>query len=432
MIRKILLSFCFTLLILGLAAQSLVNSTPERAGFSSERLQRMDSHIQKYVNEGKLPGGVFALARHGQIVYFKSFGNDSPGRIYKNDDIFRLASMTKAVTTVAVMQLYEQGKLGLDDPIHYYIPAFAEMTVVDSFNVVDSSYTTVPAKNKISIRQLLTHTSGIVYGDFDPNKMGIVYADHEMRGVGLYHDTWSTEELVNRLAAIPLAFEPGTQWTYGLNMEVLGRIVEVVSGQKLNDYFKEHIFDPLGITDTWFQLPADQKSRLVSVYAYDKEGKLTIPEVTTTPGTNVNYPLYPDNNHYAGGGGLSGTTLDYLTFIQALLNEGRYNGHQLLGRKTVETMRSDQLISQNANGKGISKMPGITFNLGFALLTDPGEGYNAKSVGTYEWGGYFNTKYFIDPKEDLVFVGMTQIVPFRNPEFWDRLYAILYAALENE
>ncbi|MFK8007631.1 MAG: serine hydrolase domain-containing protein [Saprospiraceae bacterium] len=400
------------------------------SGISMDKLQLLDQHIETFVNQGHVPGGVFVIARKGKIVYNKSFGYQTLAKKkkYQKDDIFRLASMTKAFTTVSIMQLYEQGKLGLDDPIFYYIPAFKQSAVLDQFNEADSSFTTKPVRRPITIRHLLTHTSGITYGVFNPGKIQAVYEKMGANNFGLSADV-TTEQMANQLAKVPLIFQPGEKYMYGLNMEILGRVVEVVSGKRLNQYFKENIMMPLGIEDTGFYLPKSKHDRLVPVYTYDEKGKV-IMAADTEFGKILQFPKRSDNNHYAGGGGMSGTAMDYMIFIQTLLNEGEYGGKRILSRKTIEVMTSDQLILLNKNGTGYSKTPGITYGLGFALKTDEGTAHDHKSAGTYEWGGYFNTKFFIDPEEELVFVGMTQIVPFQRNDFWDKMYAIIYGAIE--
>ena len=425
-------------IILGLAStlfaqaelKDLPAADPSTVGMSEEHLARIDGFIQSYVDRKWLPGGVFMIMRKGKVVYNKSFGDKRPGTPYQSNDIFRLASMTKAITTVSIMQLWEQGKLGLDDPIHYYIPGFKDAQVLDKLNKEDSSFTTVPALRPITIRQLLTHSSGIVYGSFDPETLGIVYGKYGMNAVGLSHPEWSTEEFINKLAEVPLAFQPGSQYTYGLNMDVLGRIIEVVSGMSLKDYFVQNIFEPLGMEDTHFYLPKAKYARLVPVYTETPEEGMVLAEKVGAEGPSL-YPMLPeDHNHYAGGGGLSGTAMDYAKFIQVLVEGGTYRGHRLLGRKAMEVMTSDQLILLNREGKGFSKLPGLTYGLGFALYTQEGGGLSAKSPGTFEWGGYFNTKYFIDPAEELTFVGMTQILPFQHQEFWNRLNTMIYSAVE--
>lgn len=411
----------------------LTEGAPAIVGMSDKKLALIDQFIQDYVNKGYIPGGVFLIARDNQIVYYKNFGFRTTDKkaAYQKDDIFRIASMTKAVTSVAIMQLYEQGKLGLDDPVQNYIPAFKNSKILDQFNEKDSSYTSVPAKSPITIRQLLTHSSGIVYGAFSQGALRAIYTKKGLMDVGLSHAKMTTEEFINRLAEVPLAFHPGEKYTYGLNMDILGRVVEVVSGSKLSDYFRKNIFEPLGMKNTFFYLPKEKQAKLVPIYLQKEDGTLEMATNTGGVSSAMDYPLQADNNHYAGGGGLSSTALDYATFIQALLNNGHYNGKRILSRKTVEVMTADQMIRLNQEGKGYSRKPGETFCLGFSLITDQGKGISVKSPGTYEWGGYFNTKFFIDPKEQLIFVGMTQILGARHGELWDRLTAIMYSSIED-
>lgn len=409
-----------------------MEAKPESVGISSEKLKNLDNFINYYMFTQAVPGGTFMIVRKGKIVYYKSFGKqDLDGKsAYANDDIYRLASMTKAITSVAIMQLLEEGKLGLDDPIHYYIPAYKQMKIATDINQADSTYNTKPATKEITIRHLLTHTSGITYGPFNPGAVQAMYDEYGASEFGLSHETMTTAEMVDQLAKVPLMFEPGEKWMYGLNMEVLGRIVEVLSGMELDEYFAKNIFEPLGMDDTYFHIPNAKQDRLVPVYSYDDNGKWITLTANSGLG-NVDYPKMADNNHYAGGGGLSGTTEDYMIFLQALINNGKYNGKRILGRKSIETMVSDQLVMLNKEDKGISPRDGVTFGLSFMVLDDDAEGENLKSAGTYEWGGYFNTKYFVDPKEELTFVGMTQIVPFARPDFWDRIYNIIYASIDD-
>lgn len=404
---------------------------PVEAGFSESRLALADSLIEQYMADRLLPGGVFLIARHGKIAYHKSFGYRSLNfwEEYQKDDIFRIASMTKAVTTVAIMQLYEQGKLGLDDPVRQYIPAFRSTGVLDQFNPADSSFTTIAPKRPMTIRHLLTHTSGLVYGDFEGGEIRAIYQKLDMLGVGLSHNSWTTEQFIDKLAQVPLVFHPGERYKYGLNMDVLGRVIEVVSGLSLRDYFQQHLFDPLGMVDTHFYLPEEKHNRLVPVYAQTDKGTVMKQEDGLVQ--LIDYPKRKDRGHYAGGGGLSSTAMDYARFIQALVNDGEYNGYRILGRKTIELMTADQFVALNRKDAGISQIPGNTFCLGFSLITEEANGLNSKSPGTYEWGGYFSTKFFIDPEEELIFVGMTQINPFKHGEFYDRLTAIIYGAIED-
>lgn len=411
----------------------LTEGAPGLVGMSDKKLALIDQFVTDYINKGYIPGGVFLVARDNQIVYYKNFGFRSTDKKapYQKDDIFRIASMTKAVTTVSVMQLYEQGKIGLDDPVYKYIPAFKNSVVLDQFNPADSSYTSVPAKSPITIRQLLTHTSGIVYGTFSQGPLQAIYTRKGLMDVGLSHPTMTTEEFINRLATVPLAFQPGERFTYGLNMDVLGRLIEVVSGQKLSDYFRKNIFEPLGMKSTFFYLPKEKQAKLVPIYAQREDGTLEMAASEGGVTSVLDYPLQADHDHYAGGGGLSSTAMDYAIFIQALLQNGEYNSKRILGRKTIEMMTGDQLIRLNQLGTGYSNRPGETYCLGFSLITEQGKGISVKSPGTYEWSGYFNTKYFIDPKEQIIFVGMTQILGSSHGELWDRLAALIYSALQD-
>ncbi len=433
--KSTLIFLCFLFLPAFLFSQqktyTLKEGTPSQVGMSSSKLVQLDQHIEKFINESHLPGGVFLIARKGEIIYHKSFGYQTLDKKvpYQKDNIFRLASMTKAFTTVSIMQLFEQGKLRLDDPIFYYLPAFAKSQVLQDFNEVDSSFTTIPASRPITIRHLLTHTSGITYGTFNPGKIQAMYEKLGADNFGLSNTEMTTIEMANHLAKVPLIFQPGEKYMYGLNMEILGAIIEVVSKQPLNKYFKENILNPLQIKDTDFYLPVSKHERIVPVYTYGENRKMIMASDTEF-GRILEYPKMKDPNHYAGGGGMSGTAIDYAVFIQALINDGAYNGKRILSRKSIDVMTSDQLIHLNKKGTGYSNVPGITYGLGFALVTDEGQAASHKSAGTYEWGGYFNTKFFIDPEEELIFVGMTQIVPFARPDFWDKLYAIIYSSME--
>lgn len=413
-----------------LSGQQLEIGHPDSVNLSASRLERIDDYIQSAIEKNVIPGGVFIFAREGKIVYHKSFGNREGDSPYLNDDIFRIASMTKAITSVAVLQLFEKGLLGLDDPLEWYIPAFKDMKILNTFNPEDSTYNTIPAENKITIRHLLTHTSGIAYGGFNPGKVMAVYQKFGMLGQGLSDSRWTTEKFINKLAEVPLVFEPGSKFLYGLNMDVLGRVIEVVSGLSLSEYFRTQIFEPTGMEDTYFYLPKEKYSRLVPVYQLSVAG--TYAPVTDDASVGqINYPASLDKNHYAGGGGLSSTALDYARFIQMLQNDGMCQGNQVLNPQTIDMINTDQMITLNKTGNGFSDKPGVTFGLGFRVYTEDAKGLTIKSPGTYEWGGYFNTQYFIDPEEELIFVGMTQISGFKQGYFWDRLYALLYGALED-
>lgn len=428
--KLLFLSLLF-LIQIHLVGQTLLPGVPEKVGISTEKLKMIDAMAQKYIQEEKFPGGVILVARRGSIVYYKSFGYRTPEKRapYKNDDIFRIASMSKAITTVGIMQLYEQGMLDLDDPVAKYIPAFKKTQVLNTFNSNDSTFTTVPVKNPITLIHLLTHTSGITYGSYNL-EIKLIFKKLGLVNVGVSNPHWTTEQFINQLALAPLAFQPGEKYSYGLNMDVLGRVIEVVSGQSFANYLRKNIFDPLRMDDTWFYLPVEKRDRLVPCYAHDKDDKLYITNnADLIP--MMDYPKMNDNNHYAGGGGLSSTAMDYARFIQALLNGGKLDGKRILSPRTIEMMTSDQMITLNTKGNGFSQIPGYTYCLGFSLITNDAAGMCLKSPGTYEWGGGLYTKFFIDPKEELIFVGMSNITPTHYGYFWDRIIALVYGAIED-
>lgn len=425
------LHFLFALLFtcsIGLAQSPLLSETanPSSVGASAEVLAKIDAHIEAYIAAGKVPGGEFLIAKNGKIIYEKQFGyrtskKETP---YAQGDIYRIASMTKAITCVAIMQLWEQQKIGLDDPVYQYIPAFKDQVVLDDFDPADSSFTTVPVEKPVTVRNLLTHTSGIIYGSFNPGKLMAVYEKFDMN-VGFSHKSWSTEEWINRLAKVPLAHQPGAKWSYGLNMDVLGRIIEVVSGMPLDQYFQKHIFDKAGMRDSHFYLPESKFDRLVQVYTKAQNKLITIDELGAAQ--TASYPMEGPRNIFAGGAGLSASTRDYSKFVQTLV-EG---GGNLLGSEALKEMTSDQMPKVLTNQQFNPFQLNGSFCLGFTLYQDKPTKKSPKSPGTYEWGGYFNTKFFIDPAEQMIFVGMTQIVPFQDNAFWEDLYKLIYQAIES-
>ena len=418
-----LLLFVFALYACQQTTELNTQVNPEKVGVSPEKLQKIDELISQAIEDKKLGGGTFVVAKEGQVIYNKSFGyrTSKNEQAYQQDDIYRIASMTKAVTSVGIMQLYEQGKLDLDDPVHQYIPSFKNQVVLDTFDPTDSSFTTVPVEKDVTIRNLLTHTSGIVYGSFNPGKLMAVYDKYDMN-VGFSHPTWTTEEWINRLAEVPLAHQPGAKFSYGLSMDVLGRIIEVVSGQTLDVYFKENIFDKVGMNDTYFYLPESKFDRLVEVYTKARGQLITFDEMGAA--AQANYPKEGPRNIFSGGGGLSSTAMDYTKFINTLA----LGGGDILGKEALAEMSSDQMPDVITEYE--DEDSGQSFGLGFTVYLDSENKRSPKSPGTYEWGGYFNTKFFIDPKEEMVFVGMTQILPFNDNAFWNEMYELIYSAIE--
>lgn len=388
---------------------------PEAAGFSALRLARVDAMLKKYTHNGTMPNAVTFIAKNGKIVHFKSYGysNIESKTLVNNNSIFRIASQTKAITSVALMMLYEEGKFLLDDPVSSYIPEFKNPQVIVAINDKDSTASTRPAKREITVRDLLSHTSGIPYG----NKM---YAKAKIPGVNsLENETIGS--VVKRLAKLPISHDPGEAYTYGLNTDVLGYLVEVLSGMPLDKYFKTKIFDPLGMADTYFYLPPNKKSRLVNLYGKDS---LNAPLVFSTNIANQTYPYSGAKVYFSGGAGLVGPIEDYAKFCQMLLNGGTFNGNQILGRKTIELMTCNQIGEKEVWDTGNK------FGLGFEITTEKGNAKQMGNTGVYGWGGMYATDYKIDPKENLIFLIYTNANPFPNPDINKRYRGLVYQALK--
>jgi CubicO group peptidase (beta-lactamase class C family) len=372
-------------------------ATPEAGGFSSKRLTRVDEMLKEYVDQGRMNGAVAMIVHDGKIVYYKNFGyNDLDTKTpLQKDAIFRIASQTKAITSVAVMMLHEEGKFMLDDPISNFIPEFKHPKVLDKYNKADTTYTTVPAKREITIRDLLTHTSGLGYAQIGSSEAkNIYYKAGIVGGIGIPEFVLADKMKV--LGGLPLFHQPGEKWTYGLNTDVLGYLVEVVSGMSLKDFLQKRIFEPLGMKDTYFYLPADKQNRLVMLYREDSVSKkpVKMPERLNLYGDM--YRDYPKKNgtYYSGGAGLSSTIYDYAIFLQMMLNGGEYNGKRLLSHNSVRMMTMNQIGDIN---RGPNK-----FGLGFGITTEKGSAVLPTQEGTFEWGGMFATTYWVDPKEKLI------------------------------
>jgi CubicO group peptidase (beta-lactamase class C family) len=371
-------------------------ATPEAAGFSAERLKRIDANMKSWVDQGWINGAAALIIRNGKIVYYKSAGyNDLKTKApLAKDGIFRIASQTKAITSVAAMILYEEGKFLLDDAVSKYIPSFEKATVVDKFNEKDTTYTTIPASRAVTIRDLLTHTSGIGYAQIGSKEANAIYAKNNITaGLNVMDDKLS--DAMNRLGKLPLMHNPGEKWTYGLNTDLLGRLVEIWSGTSLDEFLRQRIFTKLGMNDTYFNVPADKATRLVNFFQEDSLGHLQKAEdVLGSSERFMNYPLRK-KTYFSGGGGLCSTLYDYAVFLQMLLNGGTYNGQQILGRNTVRMMTMNQIgdLSLGDNEK---------FGLGFAIATEKTSAKFPAQEGTFTWGGAFSTTYWVDPKEKMV------------------------------
>ena len=400
----------FLMMVFTLAAFAQTKSSQKSAplstgsavaqGMSVERLERIDKMCEEAVKSGEIPGMVALVARNGKIVYHKAFGMaDNPsGRALKRDDIFRIASQTKAITATAVMMLWEEGKFRLDDPISKYIPEFENMQLLDALKESDTTYTTRPAKKPMTIRHLLTHTSGVGYG----------VIDDDPRFKKIYHkagitDLFTAEDItigesVKKLAGLPLHHEPGEDYTYSEGLDILGYFVEILSGMPFDRFLRTRLFDPLGMDDTWFYLPAGKAGRLVSVQKKENGEWIKYPVTFYDP----DYPVKGARRFFSGGAGLSSTAKDYATFLQMYLNNGELNGVRILSRTTVQSIMGDQIGNRWDN-------PDKHYGLAFGVVNQKGQNTGGiGSKGTFDWGGYFNTQYFADPKEQIIGVLLKQ------------------------
>jgi CubicO group peptidase (beta-lactamase class C family) len=402
----------------------LTMASPESQGFSAERIKKIEMMLENAVKTEKIPGATAIICRNGKIVFQKAFGKaDVPGNVaMKNDNIFRIASMSKAITSTAVLMLWEEGKFYLDDPISKYIPEFKNPVVLADFKMKDSSYTTTPAKSEITIRQLLTHTSGLGYGVIDGDER--IKAIYKKAGIV---DLFTTESVkigdnIKKLAKMPLHNNPGEKYVYSEGLDVLGYFIEIMSGMTFDEYLQKNIFEPLGMTDSYFYLPADKISRLVKVQT-KIDGKWMH---FTDSFYDVEYPAKGARKFYSGGAGLSSTAKDYATFLQMYLNQGELNGKRLLSRTTVTAILSDQLgdlwgANKNTSGYGLA----------FGLVKELGQARGGKgSIGTFDWGGYFNTSYFADPKEQIIGVIMKQTQNI-NDDTSDRFRQMIFNSLDD-
>jgi CubicO group peptidase (beta-lactamase class C family) len=415
---KNILSLVFITIWFGSFAQTLTPAKPEQAGMSAERLQRVDQMVNSFLSTGQIPGAVVLIARNGKIVHHKAYGysnieNKTP---LKPNDIFRIASQSKAITSLAVMMLFEEGKFLLDEPVSKYIPEFKHPSVLVNFNEKDSSYFTEPAKSEPTIRQLLTHTSGVDYASIGNKEFKAIFAKAGVpSGIGNHEGLLADKMKI--LAKLPLKNHPGERFTYGLNTDVLGYLVEIWSGMSLDQFFKTRIFAPLGMNDTYFYLPTEKHNRLVTLYE-TRNDKLAIPTGKIYDGVTPEYPNLA-GTYYSGGAGLSSTVEDYAKFLQLFLNNGVYNGKRLLSRKTVELILTNQIQPPLTNQVG----------LGFGLETTANDYQSIFSIGSFSWGGAFNTHYWADPKEKLVGLIFTNMY---NSPVWtigDKFKVATYQAI---
>ena len=412
--KKLLLLF---LLPLSLAAQVLSPTVQPTADFDLKKVDAIDALVKSYVEKNHLVGAVTLVVKNNQLVHYKGHGyaDLATKKPMPADAIFRIMSQTKAITSLGILQLFEQGKLRLDQPISDFLPSFKSPRVLKEFNAADTSYTSEPAKREITFRDLLTHSSGLDYAGIGSDKMKAIYAKAGVPS-GLGDNGTTLLQAVTKLGTLPLIHNPGEKFTYGLNTDVLGCLIEVISGETLDAYFTKHIFLPLGMKDTYFNVPADKGSRLPTVYTENEQNKI-IPWSPTFRGINPNYPLFK-KTFFSGGAGLSSTAFDYAIFLQCILNVGTYNGQQIIGRRTAELM-----ISPNF------PLGDDSYGLGFQITGERTANRKMRNKGSFSWGGYYGTTYWADPKEKMIVLIMTQHTPNSHGDLQEKVENMIYGAL---
>jgi CubicO group peptidase (beta-lactamase class C family) len=403
-----------TLATAPLAGQRLPSATPEEVGLSSERLERVGAVFQGYADEGRLAGALGMVIRHGKVAYVDTWGvRDIAARDpLETDDIFRIYSMTKPITSVAVMMLYEEGRFFLDEPVGRYLPELANLPVARLAEASGpDSIPTERATRPMTIRDLLRHTSGLTYGIFSNTAVDQLYGRHNVNGAETLAD------MVTALGQIPLMFQPGTRWNYSVSTDVLGRLVEVISGQPFDVFLRERIFEPLGMHDTGFYVEPSERDRFAQLYGH------VGPERSLEVVMARSYA--PDETFFSGGGGLVSTAQDYARFAQMLLNGGELDGVRILSPTTIDLMTADHLHDDGASFLA----DGWGFGLGFTVKNQPARDGLPDSVGTYYWFGVAGTSFWIDPQRDLIGIFMVQINPNRDVSFRDQFKRLVYQAV---
>lgn len=396
----------------------LPRAEPAAVGMSAERLDRLRPVLQRYVDEDRLAGGVVIVARQGRIVLLEPFGWLDIERdvVMPEDAIFRIASQTKALVSVAIMMLQEEGSLALANPVSRYLPEFARTTVAVPRD--GGGYDIVPAHRAITIRDLLTHTAGIGYGGGTARDR---WEDAGITGWYFAHRDEPVAATVARMAGLPFDAQPGEAFVYGYATDILGVVVERVSGQPLDVFLRERILDPLRMRDTYFYLPPAKRTRLATVYSAQDDGSL---RRAPDSGTMQSQGAYVDGprTSFSGGAGLVSTAADYVRFLQMLLNGGQLDGVRLLSPASVALMTADHLGERYPN-------PGVGFGLGFSVVRDVGARGVPGSTGEFGWGGAYHSSYWVDPQEQLIVVYLTQLLPAGSIDDFARARALIYSAI---
>lgn len=410
-------------------ALDLVDARPEEVGMSSERLQNVTHLVQRYVDEGKFAGAISMIARRDRVVHFETYGSmdDEAGKPMTHDAIVRAYSMTKPIASVALMQLYEEGLFQLNDPVSAYVPEFAELTVFAGGD--ESDFTTRAPSREMTVRDVLMHTSGLI-GSAHDSPVGRMYAAAELQGSS---SSGTLQEMVRKLGELPLYCDPGSEWNYGISTDVVGYLVEVISGEPFDRYLDERVFQPLGMPDTGFHVRESEFERFAACYERDDEAdggnRYRLQDAPagshyTTPGT-----------YFSGAGGLVSTSADYMRFSRMLTNGGELEGERVLGTRTVEFMAMNHLptggdlASMGQPQFGETTMEGIGFGLGFAVLLDPTRAQLLGRPGEFYWGGAASTAFFVSPAEDLAVVFLTQLRPSSSYPIRRELRIATYQAI---
>lgn len=404
---------------------SLTVSDPASLGFDPARLARIDVHLQsKYLDGGRFPHAAVLIGRGDEIAHLWIGGEARPGEALKEDAIFRIASMTKPVTSIAVMQLVEQGKIALSEPIAKYLPEFAT-TGVFAAGGGNTPFVTKPLAQPIRILDLLRHTSGLTYSFQERSNVDAAYR----KGGFERFDGPDMATYVKTVAALPIEFEPGTAWNYSISTDILGALIEKISGQTLAEYFDEHIFGPLGMVDTSFQIPAGKIDRVPDCYVWDAQARMK----PYDSGANSAWARKP--NYYSGGGGLVSTLADYHRFTRMLLNGGELDGQIIVAPHTIKLMTSNHLpgggdLTQHSKSLfSEAENAGAGFGLGFGVTIDAAATMMPGNTGDFYWGGMFSTGFFVDPVDDIIMIFMTQLMPSSAYPVRREIKTMLYSAL---
>ena len=399
-----------------------------KSGMSSRRLGLIDDHIERnYIDTGKFTGSLVGIYRKGRLVHDSTMGlmDRERKKPVEWDTVFRIFSMTKPVTSVALMMLFEKGLIQLDDPVYRYIPSFRKLEVYVSG--VDGSFETRAPDRSMTIKDLLSHQSGFTYDFLKENEIDAAYSS---RGIGSATQK-DLASLIDSLSDLPLLFSPGDRWNYSVSTDVCGHLVELISGQSLDTFFYENIFEPLGMSDTGFYVPAVDIPRFSANYLYNLNG---LPKLLDDP---LKSRFIKRPSFLSGGGGLVSTAEDYLSFCRMILGGGELNGNRILSRKTIDLMSANHLtggvdLAEVASGRwSETSYQGMGFGLGFSVVKDPSMTLVPGSVGELAWGGMANTAFWIDPLEDMAVVFMTQLVPSGIYNIRRELRTLVYSAIED-